>query len=142
MSTPAALTTLVIILGVLTLAVVTALVLLAIMVNRFLRFEQMMAADLNQIKDSLKATVGRVQEAAGRMSGTLDRLGAGARYAGWAADAASALLLWRRRAPRPSQQAPSPGRWRRWATGISLGIVAWQALGRRRRPPRGDGDGH
>jgi hypothetical protein len=134
MSTSAALTALVVILGVLTLAVLAVLALLAWLAARLVRIERALLADVAQIRDTLKDTLGRVHHVAVQVSDTVDHLSVGARYAGWAAEAASALAWWRRRSSRPPAGS-AKSRWVAWAGGASLGVLLWQALFRRRRPP-------
>jgi len=136
MSVPAALTAIVILLGVIALVVVGVLVLAAVVMFRILKLERQVRRELGWVGERVRATVEEVGRTARNVTSTVNSLGSGARYAGLAAEAAGALLAWRKSTrDRPAKKRRfTKARLLGWA--VPTGMVAFQ-LWRQRRHPSG-----
>jgi hypothetical protein len=133
MSVPAALTAIVIILGIIALVVVGVLVLAAILMLRLLRIERQLRADVSRVRERIRATVEEVGQTAQHVTSTVNSWGSGARYAGLAAEAAGALLAWRKksRGETPKQPRMKKARIVGWL--VPTGVIALELVRRLRK---------
>jgi hypothetical protein len=134
MSVPGALTAIVIILGVMALLVVGVCVLAAILLLRVLRLERELVAEAGRIRKRLQTTMADVGETTRNVTSSVGTWGTRARYAGLAAEAATALLAWRRRAAAKPPARPRAGKSRIFAWAVPTGIIVLQVWRRTRRP--------
>lgn len=133
MSVPAALTAIVIILGIIALVVVGVLVLAVILMLRLLRIERQLRADVSRVRERIRATVEEVGQTAHNVTATVNSWGSGARYAGLAAEAAGALLAWRTKARGDTPKKPRMKKSRIVGWAVPTGVIALQLVRRLRK---------
>lgn len=130
MSVPAALTAIVIILAIIALVVVGVVVLAGILILRLLRLERQIRAEAGHLRQRVRATMEDVGKTAHSVTSTVETWGSGARYAGLAAEAAAALLAWRRKSQGTTPQRRRVSRARMVGWAVPTGVMAWQVMRR------------